>query len=71
MDFCYIWLRRLIGENLAFKTVSTRNQQELTGNDTMHRGLAHFTEGLAAINEDEQTQPTLFSQEADYAAVSI
>ncbi len=34
MDFCYVWLRKL--------------EDELTGNETMQRGLAHFTEGLAA-----------------------
>ena len=48
MDFCYIWLRRLALDEPAFQAPSTRNQQELTGNDTMQRGLEHFTEGLAA-----------------------
>lgn len=48
MDFCYVWLRRLVGENTPFKALSTRTPQELTGNETMGRGLAHFTEGLAS-----------------------
>lgn len=50
MDFCYVWLRRLVGLNEpAFKQSSTRNQNELTGNVTMERGLEHFTEGLSAV----------------------
>jgi len=50
MDFCYVWLRRLInGETAAFENRSTRNQQELTGNEEMGRGLVHFTEGLSAV----------------------
>jgi adenine-specific DNA methylase len=48
MDFCYIWLRRLLRDEPAFQAPSTRHQRELTGNDTMQRGLEHFTEGLAA-----------------------
>ncbi len=48
MDFCYIWLRRLVMDEPAFQAPSTRNQRELTGNETMQRGLEHFTEGLAA-----------------------
>jgi adenine-specific DNA methylase len=50
MDFCYVWLRRLIDNTLdAFRTLSTRNPQELTGNIDMGRGLQHFTEGLSAV----------------------
>lgn len=50
MDFCYVWLRRLIGNTSdAFKNPSTRNPQELTGNIDMGRGLEHFTEGLSAV----------------------
>lgn len=50
MDFCYVWLRRLIGEKVeAFGNVSTRNQQELTGNIDMGRDLEHFTEGLSSV----------------------
>jgi adenine-specific DNA methylase len=50
MDFCYVWLRRLIGESVeAFKAVSTRNQKELTGNIDMGRNLEHFTEGLSSV----------------------
>jgi adenine-specific DNA methylase len=50
MDFCYVWLRRLVGESsAAFKAHTTRNPDELTGNVNMGRGLTHFTEGLSAV----------------------
>jgi hypothetical protein len=50
MDFCYVWLRRLIrGEAVAFANPSTRHPRELTGNEDMGRGLDHFTEGLSAV----------------------
>lgn len=50
MDFCYVWLRRLVGKNdAAFSRMTTRNQDELTGNMTMARGLDHFTAGLASV----------------------
>ena len=50
MDFCYVWLRRLVGKgNPAFSSPSTRHVRELTGNENMQRGLTHFTEGLARV----------------------
>lgn len=50
MDFCYVWLRRLVSEKVAaFRLESTRNSQELTGNVDMGRNLEHFTEGLSAV----------------------
>ena len=50
MDFCYVWLRRLAGEETeGFDRPSTRSPQELTGNTTQERDLAHFTEGLATV----------------------
>ena len=50
MDFCYVWLRRLVGEKVeAFERESTRNPQELTGNEDMGRGLEHFTQGLSSV----------------------
>ncbi len=50
MDFCYVWLRRLVGEKVeAFAGASTRNPQELTGNADMGRDLEHFTEGLSSV----------------------
>ena len=50
MDFCYVWLRRLVGTTVAgFPAASTRNADELTGNITMDRGLSHFTAGLAEV----------------------
>ena len=50
MDFCYVWLRRLAGnEAEGFDRPSTRSSQELTGNVTQDRGLEHFTEGLSTV----------------------
>ncbi len=50
MDFCYVWLRRLVGHTSdAFAPESTRTPYELTGNEDMGRGLEHFTEGLSAV----------------------
>lgn len=50
IDFCYVWLRKLVGEkDPVFHPHSTRNPDELTGNITMERGIAHFTEGLSAV----------------------
>jgi len=50
MDFCYVWLRRLVGGSLElFKERSTRTPKELTGNEDMGRGLDHFAEGLSSV----------------------
>lgn len=50
MDFCYVWLRRLVSDTTGvFQSASTRNKDELTGNVTMARGLNHFTEGMSAV----------------------
>ena len=50
MDFCYVWLRRLVGSDAeGFDRPSTRSSQELTGNVTQERGLEHFTEGLSTV----------------------
>lgn len=50
MDFCYVWLRRLAGDQAeGFHHLSTRADEELTGNATKSRGLEHFTEGLARV----------------------
>ncbi len=50
MDFCYVWLRRLAGEDIpALASHTTRNRDELTVNVTMERGLEHFAEGLSAV----------------------
>lgn len=50
MDFCFIWLRRLLGNEIpAFKRASTRTEQELTGNGTLNRGLIEFTAGISAV----------------------
>ena len=50
MDFCYVWLRRLVGDGLpAFQAPTTRNSNELTGNRTAGRGLEHFSEGISRV----------------------
>ncbi len=50
MDFCYVWLRRLVSPRpVPFEAPSTRSAEELTGNETMARGLTHFGEGLSAV----------------------
>lgn len=49
MDFCYVWLRRLIGaSHREFGLPSTRHANELTENVTLGRDQAHFAEGLSA-----------------------
>jgi putative DNA methylase len=50
MDFCYVWLRRLIGADVeGFEEETTRTPKELTGNVTEARGIENFTEGLAGV----------------------
>jgi adenine-specific DNA methylase len=50
MDFCYVWLRRLVGDtDKVFEKITTRDAHELTGNKNMGRGLDHFTEGLSMV----------------------
>jgi len=50
MDFCYVWLRRLVGDDAeGFERTSTRSPDELTGNVTAQRGLEHFAEGLSKV----------------------
>jgi len=50
MDFCYVWLRRLVGAQAeGFERESTRSADELTGNVTQARGLDHFTDGLSSV----------------------
>lgn len=50
MDFCYSWLRPLLGNDFPeFSNATTRSSQELTGNTTLGRDLAHFTTGLSKV----------------------
>ena len=50
MDFCYVWLRRVLArEHPEFLPVTTRTAGELTGNGTAGRGLTGFTDGLSAV----------------------
>jgi adenine-specific DNA methylase len=50
MDFCYVWLRKLITTtHPEFVSLTTRNANELTGNFNMGRTLEHFTEGMSRV----------------------
>lgn len=50
IDFCYVWLRLgLEREISAFLKKTTRSDNELTGNLTRGRDLAHFTRGLSEV----------------------
>jgi putative DNA methylase len=50
MDFCYVWLRQELHEEFPqFEAHTTRAADELTGNVTVGRDLAHFTGGLSAV----------------------
>lgn len=50
MDFCYVWLRRLVGAGTdGFGRNTTRSPDELTGNQTAARGLEEFADGLAEV----------------------
>ena len=50
MDFCYVWLQRLVGSGPSgFDRASTRSSAEVAGNVTEGRGLEHFAEGLSGV----------------------
>ncbi len=50
MDFCYVWLRKHLGNDIAaFRLDSTRTEQELTVNQTEGRDITHFTAGLSRV----------------------
>ncbi|SHL35552.1 Adenine-specific DNA methylase, contains a Zn-ribbon domain [Desulfatibacillum alkenivorans DSM 16219] len=50
MDFCFVWLKKIIGRNRkGFARSSTRNPKELTGNVTLSRGLDDFADGLSKV----------------------
>ena len=50
IDFCYVWLRRIVGDEAdGFALPSTRSDQEATGNTTAGRGLEAFTAALSAV----------------------
>jgi putative DNA methylase len=50
MDFCYVWLRRHLGDEVpAFRLASTRAEEELTVNLTEGRDITHFTAGLSRV----------------------
>jgi hypothetical protein len=48
IDFCYVWLRRLVrGVGDGFDTTTTRAAEELTGNRTGGRGIDDFCRNLS------------------------
>jgi adenine-specific DNA methylase len=50
MDFCFAWLKLGLAKEFdSFTKHSTRSSSELTGNATLGRDLAHFTEGLSQV----------------------
>ena len=50
MQFCYVWLRKLMGgEFPGLELDTTRHADELTGNATAKRDIEHFAEGLATV----------------------
>jgi putative DNA methylase len=50
MDFCYVWLRQLVGTDAdGFSLASSRSVDELTGNQTEDRGFTEFAEGLGTV----------------------
>ncbi len=50
MDFCYVWLRMALNAEVpGFTPGNTRTSGELTGNNTMERGIEFFTNGLSRI----------------------
>ena len=50
MQFCYVWLRKLMGSEFpGLELVTTRHADELTGNETAERDIEHFAGGLAAV----------------------
>ena len=50
MDFCYVWLRKHLADDVpAFRLASTRTEEELTVNVTEGRDITHFTEGLSRV----------------------
>lgn len=50
MQFCYVWLRKLMGRDFpGLELETTRHANELTGNETAERDIEHFAEGLAAV----------------------
>ncbi len=67
MDFCYVWLRKLLGgAHKEFLSPTTRHAGELTGNVNMGRDLAHFTEGISATfcraaKQLKQGRPLVFT----------
>jgi adenine-specific DNA methylase len=50
MQFCYVWLRKLMGKEFpGLELETTRHVDELTGNATAERDIEHFAEGLASV----------------------
>lgn len=67
MDFCYVWLRRLMAHDVPeFAKLSTRHLNELTGNVSMGRGLDHFAAGMSqtfqrSVEQLKEGRPLAFT----------
>jgi adenine-specific DNA methylase len=50
MDFCFVWLRQVLGSDVPqFERSTTRTEHEMTGNNTLGRDLLDFTAGLSSV----------------------
>lgn len=48
MDFCYVWLRRLMAaEDPVLALATTRHAEEIVGSMTREKGIAEFASGLS------------------------
>ena len=50
MDFCFAWLRKLVGNKAKDSIVFNAGCRRITVNVTEGRDLAHFTEGMARVS---------------------
>jgi adenine-specific DNA methylase len=50
MDFCFVWLRDVLGSSMAsFAATTTRSKHEVTGNQSLRRGIDEFADGLSKV----------------------
>ncbi len=49
MDFCYAWLRRLMPDTSFFAQMTSKSEDEVTGNSTNGRGIDEFAERLSGV----------------------
>lgn len=50
MEFCFVWLKQLVSHSgNGLSRATPRDSQELTANDTLIRGMHHYTLGLTQV----------------------